>query len=273
MQKKITSFDGIKINYDIDRIGKRKLWLVIVHGAGGDLTAWNPERKFFCSQGYRTLALDLRGHGLSDRPENFESYKLEHFAEDIHQVILKEKIREFALIGHCFGGMVIIKFHELHPKLARSYILIDTSYKGHKAANILFDKASFAVRICNRILENHSTKKSRFQHNDFSKFAGKGDWNARRICSDILHTSLKSWMFTYEHMTKFHGIKILKSISQPLLVIHGEEDSVFDKSIGRKIHKLVANSKLEIIPDANHVIVINNPKVLQKTIIKFVETL
>ena len=109
MQKKIESFDGIRINYSISRVSD--FFLIFIHGAGGDLNAWKEQEHFFHKNGLSTIAIDLRGHGLSDRPNSVRSYRLECFAKDIHQIIVKEKIKKFVMIGHCFGGMVTISFH------------------------------------------------------------------------------------------------------------------------------------------------------------------
>ena len=129
MQKKITSFDGTQINYSLSKNSENDAYLVFLHGLGGDLTAWKKELNFFKSKGISTLAVDLRGHGKSDRPDLLDKYKLEYFARDVKTIIDHEKIKKLIIVGHCFGGVVTIMFHKLFPNLAKSYILVDTTYK------------------------------------------------------------------------------------------------------------------------------------------------
>ncbi len=259
MQKKIYSFDKVKINYRINRVSD--FFLIFVHGAGGDLNAWKKQRQFFHKKGFSTLAIDLRGHGLSDRPDSVRSYRLECFAKDIYHVITKEKIIKFAITGHCFGGMVTIAFHKLFPELSKAYILIGTAYKAPLSLAIFKHNLLF-VRMLNRIVNKFMRKRS-FSHVNFDKFVGSGDWNLRRIYSDITHTSLKSWLFTYQNIAEFDGIEILREINKPVLIIGGENDTIFPPKIAKEMHKLVRTSRMNIIPNANHILVLNNADDLQ----------
>ncbi|EKE06591.1 MAG: carboxylesterase (est-1) [uncultured bacterium] len=271
MQKQINSFDGVKINYDIVRENKNSGFLVFLHGAGGNLTAWNKELHFFHRKGISTLAIDFRGHGKSARPDNVDDYDLENFAKDVFEILKKEKIKDFILIGHCFGGMVVTIFHKLFPTLAQSYILVDTTYKAPKKMRYFFKANKPFVFILNYFLEKMKTGQKSFSHMDFEKYVGTGDWNVKRIFSDIIHTTFKSWIFTYQNIAKFDAIEILKSIKKRVLIIEGEKDSVFNMLEAKKINSLIKNSELNVIPEANHILVLNNPHELQKEIYGFVK--
>lgn len=266
MQKKIRSFDDVKISYDISRVSD--FFLVFVHGAGGDLNAWKKQRQFFHKNKFSTLAIDLRGHGLSGRPDSAASYRLEYFAKDMRQILRKEKITEFIIIGHCFGGMVTIAFHKLFPELSKAYILIGTTYKAPLSLAIFKHNLLF-VRMLNRIVNKFMIKR-RFSHVNFNKFVGSGDWNLRRIYSDIKHTSLKSWLFTYQNIAEFDGIEILRGIDKPVLIIEGENDTIFPPKIAKEMHKLVRTSRMDIIPNANHILVLNNANDLQNKILSYI---
>lgn len=269
MRKKIKSFDGTKINYDI--YGKPgHMWLIFVHGAGGDLTAWKKERSYLHKKGFPTIAIDLRGHGKSQRPEKPQGYKLEYFVNDIEQILKHEKIKNFSIVGHCFGGMIGIMFHKAFPKKAKSYILIDTAYKAPLKLRKLFRSHPLVVRKLNTLLAKNN--KEKFSHANYKKFTNTGDYNPRRIFSDITHTSAKSWIFTYENLIKYNGIKTMKKIKQPVLIIEGEKDTIFDVKNAKKINKLIKNSTLKIIPEENHIIVLNNPKAISEEILKFIKT-
>jgi pimeloyl-ACP methyl ester carboxylesterase len=271
MQKRVTSFDGTKINYDISR--HKGDFIVLLHGAGESLTAWKKELTFFHRKGISTLAVDLRGHGKSQRPDSPDSYNLENFAKDLRAVLKKEKISNFVLVGHSLGGIVTIMFHKLYPTSAMAYILVDTTYKGPTKLKKIMDSHPFFVNIVNKILKKENLRNKHFSHVKYDKFAGAGDLNFFRNYSDLAHTSLKSWMFTFEKILNFNGVKILKSIRKPVLIIHGNNDSIFSILVAKKIKNIVTKSKLDIIPNANHIIVINNPKQLEIRILKFISRL
>lgn len=271
MQKNVKSFDGVKINYDVYRTSDK--FLVFLHGAGGDLTAWKKERAYFHKKGYSTIAIDLRGHGESERPGLPADYDLENFAKDAYEVIKKEKVSNFVIIGHCLGGVITIMFHKLFPKLAKSYVLISTTYEAPRVLKSLLKNNPFFKHILSKILKNKYLRKKEFSHVNFDKFVGTGDWNVLRIYSDITNTSLKSWLFTYENLADFKGVEVLKSVKKPVLIIQGEKDSIFDVRKAKKIHSLIKGSKLEIIPNANHILVLNNPNIIEKEIETFLKHL
>lgn len=269
MQKEVKSFDGTRIIYDIERASRR--FLILLHGAGGDLNAWKKERENFHKKGLSTLAIDLRGHGLSDRPNKVSDYELDKFAKDVQAVIKKEKIRNFVMIGHCFGGIVAINYQKIYPKMAKAYVLIDTTYKAPQRLKFFF-KSSKLMHFMNNILSREKTRK-KFKRVNFNNFIGTRDIDLRRIYSDITHTTLKSWLYTYQNIAKFDGTRTLEEMSQPVLIIEGQDDIISNVLVAKKMHNLVKESKLHIIPRANHIIVINNPGILEREIYKFVTLL
>jgi pimeloyl-ACP methyl ester carboxylesterase len=86
----ISSFDKTKIWY--------KNW-----------TSWKKEIQFFNKHNISTITLDLRGHGKSDKPNELTSNTLDCFAKDIHEILIKENITDFIIVGHSMGGMIALK--------------------------------------------------------------------------------------------------------------------------------------------------------------------
>jgi len=63
----------------------------------------------------------------------------------------------------------------------------------------------------------------------------------------------------------------MKNIKQKVLIIEGEKDSLIKMVDAEKIKSLVKNSELNVIPEANHILVLNNPEELQKEIFEFIK--
>lgn len=271
--EKVVLSDGVKINYDIQKNSKTRnekdFFLVFIHGAGGDLNVWKKERQFFKRKKISTLAIDLRGHGKSDKPNDKSKYQLKYFAKDIRKIIKAEKIKNFILIGHCLGGIITIIFHKYFPRLAKSYIFIDSTYESPKILKQFFKYNPINLDILNNNFMNKNIRKS-FSHVNHDKFVGTDDLDFWRIYSDISNTTFKSWIFTYESISRFEGIDMLKKIDKPVLIIHGDKDIVFNVKIAKKMHHLIRDSVLRIIPEENHIIVLNNPKAITREICEFI---
>lgn len=269
MLKRIVSFDGTHVAYDIKR-NRTRWYLVFLHGAGGDLRAWDAERAYFHQRGISTIAFDLRGHGLSDRPSSHEAYDLENFAKDIQTVIRHEHIRRYVLVGHCFGGMVAMSYQKLFPNHARSYVFIDTTDRAPIELALLEHIPLFRW-IINFLLEHSPEPGRRFSHADYRPFIGTPDFDLARLYSDIHHMTLRSWLFVYEAMGAFDGKAALRTITRPVLVIHGKNDHIFSEAIAEDIRRHLSDAKLELIPHANHIIVLNNPETLVLEIWRFLK--
>ena len=115
MENYLKSFDGTKIYYNYSR-GSKEPTLVFLHGIGGNWTVWKKEIEFFQKEGFSTIALDLRGHGMSEAPEPEERYKISYFSKDVHAILKKENITYFVLIGHSLGGAVALTYCQLYSQ-------------------------------------------------------------------------------------------------------------------------------------------------------------
>jgi pimeloyl-ACP methyl ester carboxylesterase len=271
MQKRngsyLKSFDGTKIYYEVRGDGKRKNCLVLLHGLGGDLTAWDKEVEYFNSEGLSTIAIDLRGHGLSGRSKKSEFYKFTNFARDVVEVMKKEGFKKYSLIGRCFGGMVSLFLEAKYPKSSNNLILVDTSYKPPRFVEpVVRNPYLFKIfRLITKIVPDLRLK----GHVNFDNFIGTNDIDLRRIISDVLHVSLKSYLLISENLVGYNAIDLLDKISVPTLVIEGKEDTIFPPEIAEKLKERIENSEIGYIDKANHILVINNPLDLAREIERF----
>jgi len=49
-------------------------------------------------------------------------------------------------------------------------------------------------------------------------------------------------------------------MDMPVLIVHGRKDTIFPAADSARLAKKMPNARLEILPDANHILVINNPR-------------
>ncbi len=120
MEKYIYSHDNAKIFYIFMQSTKKLPVLVFIHSIGANWTVWKTEMNFFHRLGYPCLAFDLRAHGLSDVLPNDEQYNFPNFAKDITVMLNEEKIKNFILIGHSFGGGIAINYCGTQKKTAKN---------------------------------------------------------------------------------------------------------------------------------------------------------
>lgn len=267
LEKSIKTPDGVKIFYTSTSHTHKTVPLVFLHGFGGDLSAWNPIRDRLSEHDYSSMAIDLRGHGKSDRPILQEGYKIYHFIDDTVEIIQKEKLKDVILIGHCFGGMVAMSTVLRHPEIAKALILINSSAESPWYIQKFYHHL---IQSFTTLLANKLPYSNLHQHTNFSQFIGTSDFDIRRLSSDISHTTPRSYLFLTEEIFHFNATSQLSEISIPTLIISGAKDKIFPPSTAQKLHQEISNSKLVILPTANHISVINNPGEIVAEVEKFI---
>jgi pimeloyl-ACP methyl ester carboxylesterase len=99
--------------------------LVMVHGLAANLAFWYLKIIPRLAAGYRVTAYDLRGHGRSDMPP--DGYDLSTMVEDLDGLMDHLRIDRAHLVGHSFGGSIVLKYALEHPERVESLILADAA--------------------------------------------------------------------------------------------------------------------------------------------------
>ena len=114
-------YDSGKVHYyDIGK-AKNKKALILIHGWTCNADFWKDTYPAF--PGYRVIAIDLPGHGQSDKPQ--ANYSMEYFAQSIDAVMTAAKVKQAVLVGHSMGTPVIRQFYRLYPSNTLGLVIVD----------------------------------------------------------------------------------------------------------------------------------------------------
>lgn len=116
--------DGLRIQYY--RTGGEKPPVILVHGLAEYGLGWG-RFPVFIEPSYDVTALDLRGHGMSDKPE--KGYTAFDMSADIFWTIKMLNLVRPVVIGHSLGASVVAQFALQNPKLVSGIILIDPPWR------------------------------------------------------------------------------------------------------------------------------------------------
>lgn len=110
--------NGVRIHYTVEGEGEP---VILVHGlaANADLNWRRPGVIRALSRHYSVIAFDLRGHGLSGKPQDPNAYGSEMF-EDIARLMDHLKIERAHIAGYSLGGFLLLKFLAVHPERVQS---------------------------------------------------------------------------------------------------------------------------------------------------------
>jgi pimeloyl-ACP methyl ester carboxylesterase len=120
----LSQINGPAGKVNVDDGGAGGLPVVFIHSSGGNTTHWSAQLAHL-RKTRRAIALDLRGHGLSESPKDGD-YRLVSQAGDIDAVVNEMCIRNFVLVGHSMGGSASIAYAGLHPQRVSGLLIIDS---------------------------------------------------------------------------------------------------------------------------------------------------
>ena len=107
----------------VDDGGSGGLPVVFVHSLAGNSTHWSKQLEHL-RRTRRAVALDLRGHGRSERPRNGD-YTIAGMAGDVAAVADTLGLDKFVLVGHSMGGGVALEYAGAHPDRVAGLVLVD----------------------------------------------------------------------------------------------------------------------------------------------------
>ncbi len=112
--------DGVALAYE--EAGSGVPPVLLVHGWTCDHTYFAPQVEHF-GRRHRVIAVDLRGHGESDKPR--QEYTMAGFADDLAWLCGKLGVQRPVVIGHSMGGVIALELAARRPDLPLALILLD----------------------------------------------------------------------------------------------------------------------------------------------------
>ena len=206
---------------------------------------------------YSIIALDLPSHGKSDR---FEKLSLKLYVDVLKNLIDSMDYKRIIVCGHSLGGAVIQSYYFQYPEDLEALILMSTGAK---------------LRVSPAILE--SLKKD---YEEYLKYLNNVAFSKNTTNSIIEeyrnHSSLIGAEVTYQdfkicdHFNLFEKTHLIKI---PCLIICGTDDKLTPIKYSQYFHDKIANSKMSIIENAGHMVMLEKFEEVNDSIIKFVEDL
>jgi pimeloyl-ACP methyl ester carboxylesterase len=231
---------GYRVHYDV--LGPADgPPVVLVHGLGGRAEEWLSLARYFVKAGYRVYLPDLIGYGHSEQPANF-SYSVPDEAATVMGFLDALGLKQADLGGVSMGGWIVQLVASRHPERVRRLMLFDSAGIAEAPAwdTRLFTPTTPAeVDRLDALLYPHPSAVPRFVARDIVRLTNRNGWIIRRALASML---------TGQDATD----SLLPELKMPVLVVWGAEDRIFPVRQAEKIHLLVSQSQLVVIPGCGH---------------------
>ena len=232
--------------------------LLLIHGIGGDADEW-----VFCfepfSKSHRVIALDLLGFGRSGKP--LIEYHIAGFVEVVERFLKTLKIDRAAILGESLGGWIAAAFALKFPKIADKLILVDAAGVWGDIKNLPIDvRVSTIVHL--RAVFQLLFYDKRLASEVFVDMAYR--LHLERGDGYTIDSVLRSQQSGRERLDDVIG-----GIAAPTLIVWGEQDQMIPLSVGQRLQKLIAGSKLEVISQCGHLPALEKPSEFVRSVLEF----
>jgi pimeloyl-ACP methyl ester carboxylesterase len=254
----IVDVNGKQISYWLGRggLGKEKEVVLFIHGAGGGQFTWSYQKGFFEKQ-FSPIVLELPGHGDSGGEGEDEIGK---YAEHIHSLLNELGLQKVFLVGHSMGGAITQTIALTHPEMVKGIVLVGTGAKLKVFPMILNGiKANFKETIPQIIRFAYSRKTP-------LELIERGVNDMLRCRPEVLYGDFLA-------CDRFNFIDQIEKIDLPTLILCGDEDQLTPVKYSQFLHQTIKGSKLEILPDAGHMVMMESPGAFNQKVGEFTLTL
>lgn len=230
--------NDIDVNYIDTKDGDETI--VLLHGWGSNITLFNSMIAHL-QKDFRVVALDMPGFGLSSEPSDIMD--VDDYTEFVMKFIEKLNIKKTHILGHSFGGRVIIKM--MSKKLSYDIdkiLLVDSAgIKPKKSLKVTLKVKSF--KLARKLFEGTILGKMYPNFiNNMRKRSGSADYNS---ASPIMRQILVK--VVNEDLTD-----LLQNIKNETLLVWGDMDDATPISDAHIMNKHIKNSGLVVVKGAGH---------------------
>ena len=239
--------------------------VIFIHGFPFSHVMWHEQVAAVSGAGFRTVAYDIRGHGLSDVGDG--QYTIEGHVDDLIALMDHLEIPAAVIVGLSMGGYIALRALERAPKRFVAAALCDTRSESDpnegktKRANSMA-----AVKRTGSAVFADDFIKAVFAEETFSK-----DPAAIAMIRDIIaHTPPLSIAGTLLALAaRTDTTASLSALGIPTLILVGEHDATTPPAASRSMHDKIKGSELFVIPGAAHMSNLENPAVFNEKLLAF----
>jgi len=201
--------------------------ILFIHGFGACFLAWCKQYQSFLADEFRLVCLDIRGHGMSEKPTGLEHYTDDAlWADDIHAVITGLGLRRPILVGWSYGGYIINDYLAKYGQGAVggiNYVAAAAVMGNEKAAEgIGSSMAEYMAGMCSDNLEENIRAVSPFVRSVFEIQPSREDFEAMLASNMVVPPSVRIGLLS----RTIDRDEMLKELSLPVLVTEGAKDAV-----------------------------------------------
>ncbi|MCD6185380.1 MAG: alpha/beta hydrolase [Deltaproteobacteria bacterium] len=267
---KVTGGKGIQLHVEETGNPKGKP-VLFIHGYAQSRLCWKKQMNSKLGEDFRLVALDIRGHGLSEKPKAaYTDSKL--WADDINAVINTLELEQPVLAGWSYGGAIICDYLRFYGENKISGINFVGAVSKLGKPVMEFMGESFLALIpgfCSNDVEKSSLALQKlmelvvFKELPFDEMFFMLGYNL------LVPPYVRQGLFS----RNLDNDDILSRLRKPVLLTHGKEDLIVLPEMSKHHAEIISNTQLSIYPNTGHATFWENPERYNSELHAFVSSI
>lgn len=260
------SASALALHCRIFRGSKRPF--VLVHGLASNSRTWDSVARYLAVEDHTVIAVDQRGHGLSDKPD--DGYDFASVAEDLKLLIQELALEKPILAGQSWGGNVVLAVGATYPDLLGGLSFVDGGYLDLQSRpNATWERISQELRPPHLLGTAHTLMKERFRsfHPEWDEVGIEG---SLANFETLVDGTIRPWLTLERHMMILRAmweqrpVELYPKVTVPVLIAAARdtENASRVESKTRQIEAAtngLAQSHLEWFEQTDHDIHVHRP--------------
>ncbi|MEI2433005.1 alpha/beta hydrolase [Lysobacter yananisis] len=252
--------------------------VVFSHGWPLSSDSWESQMFFLAAHGYRVIAHDRRGHGRSSQP--WDGNDMDHYADDLAQLLEHLDIRGAALFGFSTGGGEVARYIGRHgtARVKKAGLISAVPPLMLKTAD---NPGGLPLEVFDGLREGSIKDRSQLYKDiasgPFFGFNREGATPSQGMIDSFWMQGM--WgghKSTYDSIAAFSATDFREDLAKfdvPTLIVHGDDDQIVPiDAAGRASAALVKDSKLIVYPGAPHGLTDTHKDKLNQDLLDFLKS-
>jgi pimeloyl-ACP methyl ester carboxylesterase len=236
--------------------------LVLLHGGGANVHWWDPLAEALARR-FHVVALDFRGHGDSDAPEEL---RVGAFSDDLEALLGDLGAEEPVLIGHSMGGRIALE-HAASLGGVRALVLLDVA-RGASAP------MGNAMRRALGMRRSYRSREDAIRHFGFLPPALHVAEERRLAIAERSVRELADGRFSFKFDPRWFAVASrplppLSRVTCPTLIVRGSESTLLTDEGAQAYAREIAGAELLVVPAAGHHVHLDQPEAVRKATLAF----